>query len=57
MAMLVLTRTANEGVWIGNEVRVVVLGVRNGQVRLGFDAPPKVRIDRDEIAERRVDRD
>ncbi|WP_024325758.1 carbon storage regulator [Thioalkalivibrio sp. AKL19] len=50
--MLVLTREANESVWIGQDVRVVVLGVESaGQVKLGIEAPSDVQILRDELAD------
>lgn len=47
--MLVLTRRRGEGLTIGPEVRIVVLGVKGGQVRLGIVAPPSVEVHRDEI--------
>ncbi len=50
--MLVLSRRQGEGVTIGSDVRVVVLGVKNGQVRLGIEAPPHVEVHRDEIQAR-----
>ena len=34
--MLVLTRRRGEGVAIGPDIRIVVLGIKNGQVRLGL---------------------
>ncbi|MBI3768961.1 MAG: carbon storage regulator CsrA [Deltaproteobacteria bacterium] len=47
--MLVLTRKIGETIRIGDEVRVQVLAIRGGQVRLGLTAPPQVRIFREEI--------
>lgn len=47
--MLVLTRKIGEGITIGNDIRVVVLEVKGGQVRLGIEAPPTVRVHRDEV--------
>ena len=47
--MLVLTRRPNEGVHVGADVRVVVLGVSGDQVRLGFEAPSRTSILRDEV--------
>lgn len=46
--MLTLTRRVGEAIWIG-EVRVVVTEIRGKQVRLGFDAPPKIKIQREEL--------
>lgn len=47
--MLVLTRRRGEGVAIGPDIRVVVLGMKGGQVRLGIEAPSTVEIHRDEV--------
>ena len=51
-AMLILTRRMGESVKIGDEVTVTVLGVKGGQVRLGFTAPPEVAVHREEVYER-----
>jgi carbon storage regulator len=51
-AMLILTRRLGESVKIGDEVTVTVLGVKGGQVRLGFTAPPNVAVHREEVYER-----
>jgi carbon storage regulator len=50
--MLVLTRRRGEGVVIGPDVRIVVLGIKNGQVRLGIEAPRTVEVHRDEVCVR-----
>lgn len=50
--MLVLTRRINEVVMIGENVRVIVLGVQGHQVRLGFEAPEEITVHREEIFER-----
>jgi carbon storage regulator len=47
--MLVLTRRLGEGVTIGQGIRVVVLGIKGNQVRLGIEAPVQTEIYRDEI--------
>ncbi|MFN3680712.1 MAG: carbon storage regulator CsrA [Nitrospira sp.] len=47
--MLVLTRRRGEGVTIGPDIRVIVLGMRDGQVRLGIEAPPHIPVHRDEV--------
>ncbi len=47
--MLVLTRKLGESIVIGDEVGVRVLGIRGGQVSLGFTAPDRVRIFREEV--------
>ncbi len=50
--MLVLTRRRGEGVVIGPDIRIVVLGIKNGQVRLGIEAPRTVEVHRDEVCVR-----
>ncbi|MCS6284702.1 MAG: Carbon storage regulator-like protein [Nitrospirota bacterium] len=47
--MLVLTRRRGEGVTIGPDIRVIVLGVKGGQVRLGIEAPHTIEVHRDEV--------
>ena len=50
--MLVLTRKSGEGIWIGDDIHVQVLEVRENQVRLGIRAPEEKGIHRDEVYER-----
>ena len=48
--MLILTRKKGEAVTItagGQTIKVVVTQIRDGHVRLGFDAPAEVKIVRD----------
>lgn len=47
--MLVLTRRRGEGVTIGSDIRVIVLGMKGGQVRLGIEAPHTIEVHRDEV--------
>lgn len=47
--MLILTRKLGEIIRIGDDVTVRVIEVRGNQIRLGLEAPPKVRIYREEI--------
>ena len=42
--MLVLGRKVDESILIGDDVRIVVVSVERGQVRLGIDAPKHVVI-------------
>ena len=49
--MLVLTRKQGESIVIGNEVTVTVVEVRNGQVRLGIEAPRSIEVHRKEVYE------
>ena len=47
--MLILTRRIGESVFIGEEVRMTVLGVRGTQVRIGINAPKDIPVHREEI--------
>ena len=47
--MLILTRKSGEVIRIGDDIVLRVLEVRGSQVRLGVDAPPTVRIYREEV--------
>jgi carbon storage regulator len=50
--MLILTRRTGERVMIGTEVKVTVLSIKGGQVRVGIDAPKDIAVHRKEIYER-----
>ncbi len=47
--MLVLTRKSGEGIWIGDDIRVKILDVREGHVKIGIEAPRDKGIYRDEL--------
>jgi len=47
--MLVLTRKPGQSVYIGDNVKLTLMEIRGNQVRVGIDAPPNVRIYREEI--------
>lgn len=47
--MLVLTRKLGEMIRIGDQIKVTVLEVRSGQVKLGIDAPTEVKVHREEV--------
>ena len=47
--MLVLSRKAGQRMRIGEDVIVTVLTCRNGQVRLGIDAPREMFVVREEL--------
>lgn len=47
--MLVLTRRPGEQIVIDNGIRLTVVSVGPGRVKIGIEAPAHVRIDRSEI--------
>lgn len=52
--MLILTRSPLESIHIGDDIKVVILGVKGRQVRLGIEAPKSVVVDREEIYLRKM---
>jgi carbon storage regulator len=50
--MLVLTRRPSESIIIANNIKITVVSVGPGRVKLGIEAPPDVRVDRQEIHDR-----
>ena len=50
--MLILTRKTGEGLFIGDDIRIMVLEIRGKQIRLGIEAPPAVVVLREEIYRR-----
>jgi carbon storage regulator len=52
--MLVLTRRQGESIVIGNDIKITVVSLGPGRVKLGIEAPPNVRVDREEIHARIV---
>ena len=47
--MLVLSRTTNESIMIGDDIEVFVVDVRGDKVRLGINAPKNISVHRREI--------
>ena len=47
--MLVLSRKKNEKIVIDSNITITIVEVRGDKVRLGFDAPPEVKIFRSEV--------
>jgi len=53
--MLVLSRKVGEEIVIGDNVRIKVVAVDGGKVRIGIVAPKNVIVDRQEVHERRLE--
>jgi len=47
--MLILTRKLNESVVIGDNIKVTVSDIKNGQIKLGISAPKEVTVNREEV--------
>jgi len=50
--MLLLTRKLGENIRIGDDVKITIVEVKGNHVKLGIDAPPNVKVHREEIYER-----
>ncbi|HHT73220.1 MAG TPA: carbon storage regulator CsrA [Firmicutes bacterium] len=47
--MLVLTRKIDQGIMIGDNIKIIVVDVRGDQVKLGIEAPREVVVHREEV--------
>lgn len=47
--MLVLTRKAGEGIIIGDDVKITIIEVKGGGIRIGIDAPRDMKVHRQEV--------
>lgn len=47
--MLVLSRKYGETICIGDDIRVTVMDIRNGKIRIGIEAPKNVKVHREEV--------
>jgi carbon storage regulator len=47
--MLILTRRVGEALMVGDKTKIVVLGVKGSQIRLGINAPKDIMVHREEI--------
>ena len=50
--MLILTRRVGEALMVGDNTKIVVLGVKGSQIRLGINAPKDIKVHREEIYEK-----
>lgn len=56
MSSLMLARHEGESILIGDDVRITVVQIRSGAVRLRVEAPRAVPIFREEIVDREPER-
>ncbi|MGD9153423.1 MAG: carbon storage regulator CsrA [Gammaproteobacteria bacterium] len=47
--MLILSRKIGEAIVIGEDVKLVILGFRGNQIRVGIEAPKSIGVNREEI--------
>lgn len=47
--MLILTRKRGESIMIGDNIKINILDISKGQIKIGFEAPKEISIHREEI--------
>jgi len=50
--MLILTRRAGQSLYVGDSIRVTVLGIQGKQVKIGLELPEDMTVYRDEVYQR-----
>jgi carbon storage regulator len=50
--MLILTRRAGQSLYVGDNIRVTVLGIQGKQVKIGLELPEDMAVYRDEVYQR-----
>lgn len=50
--MLILTRKSGEGILIGDDIRITIVEIKGGAIRVGIDAPADKKIYRQEVYDR-----
>jgi carbon storage regulator len=50
--MLVLSRKVGERILLGDQIKITVVRITNGGVRLGIEAPANVAVVREEVAQK-----
>jgi len=53
--MLVLTRNVGEKIVIDGNIQITVVAIKGNKVRIGIEAPDNVRVDREEVHQRRAE--
>lgn len=53
--MLILTRRPGESLYLGDKIRITVLGMQGKQVKLGLDVPGDTTVYREEVYKKVVE--
>lgn len=53
--MLILTRKPGESLYLGENIKITVLGMQGKQVKLGLDVPREMTVYREEVYERVIE--
>ena len=52
--MLSLPRRVGERLLIGEDVTITILGIKDNEIRMSIDAPPDIKVYREEVQQRIV---
>ena len=47
--MLVLSRRKNESIMVGDDVQIMIVGIRGDKIRVGITAPESIPVHRKEV--------
>jgi len=47
--MLILSRKLDEAIWLGDNIKVKIMGIEKGTVKIGIEAPTNITILREEL--------
>ena len=50
--MLILTRRSGQSLYVGDNIRITVLGIQGKQVKIGLDLPEDMTVYREEVYQR-----
>ena len=53
--MLILTRRTGESLYLGENIKVTVLGIQGKQVKLGLEVPAETTVYREEVYKRVIE--
>ena len=53
--MLILTRRPGESLYLGENIKITVLGIQGKQIKLGLEVPSETTVYREEVYERVIE--
>ena len=53
--MLILTRRPGESLYLGDDIRITVLGLQGKQIKLGLQVPAEMTVYREEVYKRVIE--
>ncbi len=53
--MLILTRRPGESLYLGDDIRITVLGMQGKQIKLGLQVPSEMTVYREEVYKRVIE--